>query len=291
MLHRVLLISVTTTLAFGSIAKAQNMPKRVQAAVKRSCLAQKGTPPFHLKATLAPSYERDKESNRTGEIEIWWVSPEKWRREVRSPDFKQIQIVDGVRVWQKNEGGFFPEWLRNLAVEVIDPVPPLAHVLEQVRTADIRAVMDQTHAQWVNMGSDGIVSKGIGAGIALKQDTGLVLYGGEVGWDGVFTDYRDFHGLAVAHKVSAGSPEVTATVTVLEDLPAILPSNLFDAAMVGGDKIPLSTVVVDELSLRKNLLPSKPAVWPALENGPLEGVVITKLQSIAKVRSAMLVSP
>jgi len=94
---------------------------------------QAGTKPFHLKAVLAPSFERDKDSGRTGDVEIWWSSPTRWRREVRSPGFHQIDIMDGGHEWQKNEGDYFPEWLREVSVELVSPVPFLDQVLEQVR--------------------------------------------------------------------------------------------------------------------------------------------------------------
>jgi hypothetical protein len=62
----------------------------VKKAVEKSTLDQPGTRPFHLKAAYAPSFERNKHSYREGEVEIWWESPTRWHREVRSPDFHQI---------------------------------------------------------------------------------------------------------------------------------------------------------------------------------------------------------
>ena len=66
---------------------AEDLSGQVKKAVEKSTLDQPGTRPFHLKATFAPSRERDKGTNRVGEIEIWWQSPTKWRREVSSPSF------------------------------------------------------------------------------------------------------------------------------------------------------------------------------------------------------------
>ncbi len=103
---------------------AEKDAKTVKKAVERSTLDQPGTKPFHLKAVLTPSFERDKDSGRTGEVEIWWTSPTQYRRELRSPEFHQISIVNNGKEWQKNEGDYFPEWLREVAVELIDPIPP-----------------------------------------------------------------------------------------------------------------------------------------------------------------------
>ena len=96
------------------------MTGQVKKAVEKITLDQPGTKPFHLKAAYTPSFERDKESHRTGDVEIWWESPTRWRREVRSPEFHQIVIVDGARQLQKNEGDYFPEWRRELAVPSFD---------------------------------------------------------------------------------------------------------------------------------------------------------------------------
>ena len=94
--------------ALSAIAKSKDDATIVRKAVERSTLNQRGTKPFHLKAVLAPSFERDRDSGRTGEVEIWWESPTRYRRELRSPEFHQIDIVDGTREWQKNEGDYFP---------------------------------------------------------------------------------------------------------------------------------------------------------------------------------------
>jgi len=45
--------------------------------------------------------------------------------------------VDGAHDWQKNEGAYSPEWLRETAVELTKPAP-LKQVLDQVRTAEVR---------------------------------------------------------------------------------------------------------------------------------------------------------
>ena len=74
---------LTLAMVSNLAANAEDNASRVKKAVERSALNQRGTHPFHLKAVIAPSFERDKASGRTGEIEIWWESPTQWRREVR----------------------------------------------------------------------------------------------------------------------------------------------------------------------------------------------------------------
>jgi len=91
----------------------------------------------------------------------------------------------------------------------------------------------------------------------------------------------------VARTVDVGSPGVTARVRILDDLGEV-PPGFFDATAPGGDPNPLHTAVIDEISLRKNLLPEEPFAWPHLENGVLEGNVATTItvDRDGKVRNA-----
>ena len=275
--------------------EAKDDTEIVRHAVGRSTLNQPGTKPFHLKAELAPSREQDRGSGRTGEVEIWWMSPTQWRREVRSPEFHQIAIVNGSREWQKNEGDYFPEWLRVIATELIEPVPYLDRVLKEVQGADVKRMMGSTYYSWTMTSTDGTVQSGVGASLAINDSTGLLFYGGSLGWGGLFKDYKNFHGRMVAHTVSEGAPEVTAKVITLEDLGAV-PPELFDADAKDGDAQPLRTVLLEESSLRKNLVPMEPVAWPTLQDGPLEGavgtiIVVDRQGKVREVSSIVATNP
>jgi hypothetical protein len=217
------IILLAVFMGLSAAARADNPVSTVKKAVERSTLNQPGTKPFHLKAVLAPSFDRDRESNRTGEVEIWWASPTQWKREVRSPEFHQIATVNGQQEWQKNEGDYFPEWLRETSVALIDPVPSLDQVLQQVKESDVRRLMGTTHFSWAIMSTDGNVEKGMGAGISVTDSTGLLQGGSGMGWGGYYTDYKSFHGRMVAHTVRVGTPEVTAKIITLEDLKDVPP--------------------------------------------------------------------
>lgn len=97
-----------------------------------------------------------------------------------------------------------------------------------------------------------------------------------MGWGAGFKDFHDFHERSVPYAVSSGSPEVTAKVTVLEDLTSV-PDGFFDAEAKGSDPQPLTTILLDETALRKNLMPAESMAWPPLQNGPLEGNVTTEV--------------
>jgi hypothetical protein len=285
------LISFSITNSHG-----EDLSATARKAVEKSTLDQPGTRPFHLKAVYAPSFERDKGSNRVGEIEIWWASPTKWRREVRSPEFHQIAIVDGARQWQKNDGSYFPEWLRELAVATVQPIPIPMDVLQQrVKTAEVRRMKLPTEEQGVfaeqininwNIATEFGDAQSNGKGY-LALLNGNLFYAGGPGFGGLYHDFKDFHGRMVAHTVASGSIEVTAKVNVLEDL-GTTPSGFFDVAAPGGDTPLIDTVILDEAGLRKNVISSKPFAWPPAKDGPLEGgagtaVVLDRLGNIREM--------
>jgi hypothetical protein len=267
-----LCLTVLLLLAIPLAAHAEDNTSRVRKAIERSTLDQPGTKPFHLKATLAPSFERDKASDRTGTIEIWWYSPTQWKRDLAIPGFHLVEISDGSHHWQHSEGDYFPEWLREIAVAIIQPVPNRDQVLAHIKTAEVRTIRYSTYLNWMAFSSNG-------AGITIDDNSGLLVHGGGLDWDFENHEYSAFHNLLIARKVAASGgsgPEVTAKITTLEDLGPI-PAGLFDTTQPGSDLNPIRTVAVDELALRKNLQPQSPPTWPVLKDGPLEGAVTTTI--------------
>jgi hypothetical protein len=268
--------ALAAMMIWSTVGHAENLAREIKKAVERSTLDQPGTKAFHLKASLAPSFERDKESGRTGEVEIWWAGPTQWKREVRSPEFHQIEIVDGSHDWQKNEGDYFPQWLQQTAEELIRPVSPIKEVLEHAERAEARRIGPMTNLSWTTTSGTPEVHNILRSSVALQNSTGLLLYAGGLGWGAEFKDYTDFHGRMIARTVNVGSPQVTAKVTTLEDL-GVVPTDFFDATRRDGDAKPLHTVLIDETALRKNLLPIEPVSWPPLQDGPLEGNVTSEI--------------
>ncbi len=244
--------------------------------MEQCTLDQPGTRPFHLKADLAPSFARDNASGRTGEVEIWWASSTQWKREVRSPEFHQVEIMNDGKSWQKSEGDYFPEWLRETALELVKPVPALDRVLEQIPTGEVKRLMGQVSIDWTTVSGTAEVKNISRSYIALNESTGQLLYAGGFGWGAEFKDYSNFHGRKVARTLNVGSPQVTAKITKLEGLKTTS-AGFFDATAAGSDTQPPQTVSVDEITLRKNLLPTEPIVWPPLKDGPLNGNVTTTI--------------
>ncbi len=267
-------ILFVTAFIFPLSAHADDFGKTIRKAVERSTLDQPGTKPFHLKATVAPSFERDKESGRTGEVEIWWASPSEWKREVKAPNFHQIAIVNGARHWQKSDGSYFPQWLQQTAVELVKPIPPLEDVLQHADEADIKRIGPMTNLTWETRSGTAEVPNIIRSWVAIDNKTDLLLYAGGIGWGAEFKDYANFAGRMVARTINVGSPQVTAKVTTLEELGGTS-GGTFEISASAGDSQLLETMIIDETTLRKNLVSGEPMSWPPLQDGPLEGHITT----------------
>jgi hypothetical protein len=249
------LFVVPTLSVFGGDWRDQ-----IRSAVEKSTLNQPGTPPFHLRAELSPYRPGIEPPYLTGTIEIWWASPTQWKREIRSPQFHQLAIMNDGKEWQHNDGDYFPEWLREITDDLFDPIPDLDQVLNESGGA----------ASWQSFSTDGSVRKSVGCALSVP---GLLTFGTCTGWGGEFSDFKTFGNRIIARTISAGEPQVTARITVLENLD---PSSVTFTLPPNTPSSPrIHTVILDEVSLRKNLQPGTPPQWPAVQDGPLEGLLTT----------------
>ena len=248
-------LAVPALLVFGGDWRDQ-----IRSALEKSTLDQPSTPPFHLRAELSPYRPGIEPAYLTGTIEIWWVSPTQWKREIRSPQFHQLAIMNNGKEWQHNDGDYFPEWLREITNDLFNPIPDLDRVLDESSGA----------ASWQSFSTDGSVRKSVGCALSVP---GLLTFGTCTGWGGEFSDFETFGNRIIARTISAGEPHATARVAVLENLdPAsvsfTLPPNTPSSPLI-------HTVILEELSLRKNLQPGPPPQWPPVQDGPLEGLLTT----------------
>jgi len=254
---------------------ARQSLRQAIASADASTLDQKKTHPFHLHAVLAPSFERDKDSGRTGEIDLWWRAPGVYRRELRSPGFHLVEIVSGGQVWQRAEGDYLPFWLDTVSDAILHPLPPPSLARKGVVPDQGKAMMGSIYLNWEKpMPMDMQPSK---QDVAIDQRTSLLFYDGGLGWGALFRDYQDFHGRMVPRIVAAGSPEVTAKVDVLEDLRAVA-DGWFDVSEATAAQAPLRFVTVGQTNLARDVVGGVPPVtWPDIPNTRTDGVIWTNL--------------
>ncbi len=237
----------------ASSSFSQDSLALVRKAAEKSTLDQRGTHAFHLKATLALSSAREADSRGRGEIEVWWKEPGVYRRELRSLGFHQLEIVNGGRVWQKNEGDYMPEWLDQIADAMLHPVPARSAAMRGIAPDKTSGLAGSTYLNWEKpLAMNMQPSK---EDVAITDSSGLLFYDGGLGWGALFKDYQEFHGLQIARTVANGSPEVSATVALLEDLPQ-LPAEWFNAGVGGSDAHPLAFRAVEKTDLASDVAES-----------------------------------
>lgn len=250
-------------------------------ALEQSELTLPGSPPFHLvastlgPATDAPSY--------TAKIEEWWVSPEKWRRTIKSHDFSQTIIVNGDKVSERDQGDYYPLWLSNIVTALFDPLPS-ADELDFKNAEPPRAGVF-----WAEPGvtCSRIVSKaGIPPNvndqysvICFQGQRGLLKFVGMSGYDAEFREYRDFKGKQVAGLVATFcepgdtiDTEIDTRVTAITDL--VKPdASLFTVDQPTPVSSRINSISIDQEHLMK-LSANTPGIqWPSARTGKTSGTL------------------
>jgi hypothetical protein len=239
-------------------------------ASRISTLALPGAAPFHLKLSAQETYHHLPEYS--AKIEVWWTSPEKWRREVPAAAFTQTAVRDGQRYFESNSADYLPFWLHELLQESVDPIPQDELLQEQVE------LTKQGCAEWqapyekeketvsvhhsVCFNADGTLRQ-------LFTPTMSVLLG----------NYGEFAGKKIAHSITAwprGGAEIRATVDSLE--PLLSEDSLF--VLSGSTPYParLRFVSVPEASLQLDTQVSAPLTWPVVHNFPASGVMAVNVK-------------
>jgi hypothetical protein len=91
----------------------------IDRALETSSLTYHGAP-FHVLMTIAKPSEKN--SPFEGTVEVYWAGSSQYRVTVATKSFQQTRIVNGDAVEERNTGDFYPGWLRNYALALLDPL-------------------------------------------------------------------------------------------------------------------------------------------------------------------------
>lgn len=279
---RLFLLPLVACAVMQSQQPASSMVPFEQAArtaALKSALAQPGAAPFHLRAVISDQKNHDPQWD--AEVEEWWSSPTRYKRVFHCARFSQMLIVDGLKTQETDSGPVFPELLRNLTVELTNPIPRL----DELAALHLSVMApDGTPGQIVTRykipTTDGAgVTGSMDASVAIDRKTGLMIYGGNLDWDVALHDFSPFHDLQVPRRLTAqtqGGPRLTAQMTLLEDLSSE------DAGLIRVTKPTpaaqqLRVVMVPEPELRKLALNTPAPHWPNMAEGALSGTVTMRV--------------
>lgn len=244
---------VLTTSASQPASNQSQVP-----VLQQATLIAHGNPPFHLKAFIG---ERG-DSSYKGEIEIYWMAPDKWRRTIRARDFSQTLVVNGKDVFEEDLDDYFPLGLQTLATALVDPKP----ILDAYRPGD-RLVTQANNA----------------ANESAAQKSPIMLFGGgrsgfiesvgAAGHDVDFMNYQEFNGKKVArrliYRIDPGD-SLSAQVIELEELKNPDPG-LFTISRATPKEKQIHAVILQEAEMRHDVVQSSEIIWPQVLDGAVTG--------------------
>lgn len=259
----------------------------IQNALNQSQLTQPGSQPFHLKAVVAqPS---DPESNYRANIELFWVSPTKWHRDITSADFSQTLIMNGDSISEANIGDYYPHWLSNYVTALTNLVP--APILNALRESD-EEIPRPSDSQSGPACTDfpARVDRWV---ICFQSSEGLFESVFSKGYFAEYRDYKKFGDKWVARAIrdypgpGSDSP-IDVVITELTQLtnPA---EQLFEVKQPTPPSQRIRSVRVDEDAFYKLAVASTEIVWPPVGERLLKGGcgVFVSADRTGKVREAV----
>lgn len=247
----------------------------VSKALDKSLLTGKDARPFHIFVKV--SEPDNPQSPYQGTIEEWWLSPDQWRREVMAKGgMRQTIVVLAGKKTEKDEGEYFPLWLRNFITAFFDPIPSASMWKTSGMTIDQITLPNGDKSQACARGQ----SK-IGTGeratdaffnVCFDEKSRLGFYGSPR-YSMEFHDYRDFGKKQVASKLIS-DPEpgmrLVGEVTLLEDeSKAKNTNNIFtplDSDEDGFRSIEVSSAQMEQLSANNPTIS-----WPPVRSGNVRG--------------------
>lgn len=255
--------------------KQVTIGEAVETALRQSKLTVAGGTPFHLKAHIAATGKPQPEY--AADVEEYWLSPQKWRRTIKSKDFSQILIVNGDKLSETFSGDYYPFWLHDFVTALFDPLP-MAEQLKRMR-AQVDIPEDSTK-------SNSCLNVQSKIGIAPVQNTAshVFCFGGKLGlllavvtpgYRARFESYQPFKGKLVARSITAEfGPGIILAAEVTELAEITNP----DEAQFAVEKATAATEQmkssqVGEDSTRVLALNTPQIVWPTVREGKTSGVL------------------
>jgi hypothetical protein len=264
-------------LAFTGYAQEGSVTKAVQRAVVQSKLTSPGSTPFHLKAKIVETTNPD--STYKGEIEEYWVSPEKWRRTIQSPGFSQTLITNGDQISEQDTGDYYPWWLNDLVTATFDPMPMAGdlkpanqEISTQLNFGTKRSAICGNSETRVGIAP---VENSVMSGFCLDGEHGLFDYVLTPEYQARFRDYEDFKDKKVARRIVIIPESGTTIEAAISDLTELKSpdESLFAIPQATPEKDRLKRVEITESAIRKVSISTPDIVWPGVRDGKTRGVL------------------
>jgi hypothetical protein len=257
----------TVQAQYGAPPPQPNGPSlydQVEKALKKSQLTLPNSQPFHIKFSITET--SNPQSGRHAEIEESWLSPAKYRRTIKSPEFSQTLIVNGDAVSEINTGDYYPYWLYEFVDAAFDPVP-FAAGLKQInaRGAAAPSGKNDTACGDVHFRVDRWV-------ICFNHDETFASIFTK-SYDATYKDYEKFGNKLVARQIlhdPESANELVATITALDALTQP-DESLFAVANPTPPAERITLLPIGEDTMRSLVVGGADIAWPTVVGGKDSG--------------------
>lgn len=231
-----------------AIASAQRSPSVTSPVrdVVQPTLITPGSSPFHLAGVLLQGGGNE----LYGQVEMFWFSPDRYERILRTKDFSQTLVVEDGKVFENDSADYFPLELRTLVTAMVDPKP----ILDAVRDGDRVATKANGGAN-----ESGIECFDAKRTICASGPGGLREVVAAAGHSVTFADYQPFGDKQVARLLTNGAR--------LGEDPMMLRIVLLEAIGSTPASDQMRFVTRSEQELLSAAVGSREIIWPQ----PLDG--------------------
>lgn len=270
-----LLIVPLFTLSAQEEGRRVSMSEAVTQALQQSQLTVADGTPFYLLGHIAAADKSHPEY--AADVEEYWISPEKWRRTIKSSSFSQTLVKNGNQISETLTGDYYPFWLHDLVTALFDPLP----MAEQLKHMNGQVEIPEDSTQ-----SNSCLNMQSRVGVAPVQNTVTYAFcfGGKLGllhaavtpgYRALFADYQPFKKKLVARTITADfAPGLTLSAKITELTEIANPDEqtfAIDKATPSTGQIKSSQVGED--SARVLAVNTPEIVWPTLREGKTSGVL------------------
>jgi hypothetical protein len=263
-----------TTNTLGGQIRRTTVPlgDAVDKALARGSLLGEGARPFHIYVSV--SEPENPASPYQGTIEEWWASPSQWRREVTAKGgMRQTIVVADGKKTERDEGDYFPLWLRGFVSTIFDTIPDAAAwrggSIEQVTMPNGDKSGACARAKF-SIGSGASATDAF-AGICFDGTGRLKSYFGPR-YSMELSDYRSFGKKEIARKLE-DDPEpgthLVGDVTRLEEIPKDVSAALFAPLPTDDDRF--RSAAVNSTQMEQLVAGNAPIQWPTVRSGNTHG--------------------
>lgn len=256
----------------------------IQRVQHNSSLTDRGKP-FH--AVLTISNPNNPDSAYKATVEIFWKNKRTYRTVITSRTFSQTRIVQGKQIEERNTGDFYPPWLQDYVVAILNPLH-----LPSVFQRDSGQIFLGDHMHSCLRHDDrpgGITDNLTFANICFAGNDPTLASMDDFTYKMTFSDFRPYEKQDIPYTYRGGmdgNDRIIGKLALLEPLDDA--PNLFTITTPTPPADRIETTAVSTRKEESLVERTDTSPWPAIRDGKTDGymIVYAVTDRTGQVRSA-----